>query len=566
MIILDKLKEIDIFGIKINFHVRGKQKFQTIFGGLMSLIHISLCCLVFLQFSQNMIMKTNPVVVSTTLYNEKPGPSYIAKDSYFMMFGMQDSDWNFYIDESIYKAHMFQEIHSPTGDVTYMPIPLERCGEEHLPISMKASFLKSTPNISNLFCIAKECDGKFFLQGVYGQENYRQITISIEICQNTTENLKCKSKEEINSRLRGSFFGIQSADIIIDPNQYENSAKLVYRHYFVPTSLMFKKKYYRYLKNSYLRTDDGFVIEDGTIQTFTTFESDRDFFDLYDSDDFTKDKSPRQIMYVEMEKSNYETYYNRKYDKLQDVLGNYGGFINIFYIIFYTITYPVKTKLFYDSMANLFYNFEHTRREKRRHSKKAINERDKSNAKFKKFQVHSKPKENFFSQKDFPIKISFWEDFWSLCKRSKRKEIKQRNAAVRSFLEKMDLVFILQKFLEIEKLKILLLNHDQYHLFSFCPKPFVTKTGHILFDYSRKRKRKGTLSDEEIISNLDKTQQTIKILNAYEKIKKKENPDEIDQKLLKSVEKDILDLEREHKSILSSNPSFNVNLTILKKN
>ena len=171
-----------------------------------------------------------------------------------------------------------------------------------------------------------------------------------------------------------------------------------------------------------------------------------------------------------------------------------------------------------------------------------------------------KSNKNFdFCPKDQPIKVSFWEDFWALCKRrSKIKtKIKQRNAAVSNFLEKMDLVYVLKKFLEIEKLKILLLNQDQYHLFDFFPKPYVTKTGHILLDYAgnNKKKRASTfeeLSQSQIISNVDKLNKAVSIKKAYQNIKEKENHDAIDEKLLKLVEAEIQAITKEKGNIFLS--------------
>ena len=39
--------------------------------------------------------------------------------------------------------------------------------------------------------------------------------------------------------------------------------------------------------------------------------------------------------------------------------------------------------------------------------------------------------------------------------------------------ERVDIVYILEKLVEIDKLKILLLNDDQLKLFDFLPKPTV---------------------------------------------------------------------------------------------
>ena len=563
MYFAENLKFCDFFGHKIDLRINENKKFKTPFGGVLSVTHLALCLFVFFTLSDNMINRTNPDVVSTTIFQEMPGITYFAKDSYFMMFGMQDPTWTFFIDETIFTTQMAQESHQPDGSTVTVPIPLERCTENHLPPSVKVDLINSVANISNLYCIAKDYDGVFYLNQVYGQEAYQQITISIEICQNTTNNSNCKSPDEINNMLIGGFFGIQSADYIINPSNYDNPSQMFVRHYFVPTTPSLVKQYYRYLKTSYLESDKGWITNDVINTAYTQFDSDQNFFDVYASADFTQDPTPRQIVYVEMEKSNYQTNYIRTYEKIQTVLAQLGGFINILYLVFFVISYPLKTKIFYDTVCNKLYNFEDS---DAGISPNNQGQKDEKGKKVNPQKVHMKSMKSMKSNKDFdfcpkdqPVTVSFWEDFWALCKRRSKvkSKIKQRNAAMRNFLEKMDLVYVLKKFLEIEKLKILLLNQDQYHLFDFFPKPYVTKTGHILLDYAgnNKKKRASTfeeLSQSQIISNVDKLNKAVSIKKAYQNIKEKENHDAIDEKLLKLVEAEIQAITKEKGNIFLS--------------
>ena len=213
----------------------------------------------------------------------------------------------------------------------------------------------------------------------------------------------------------------------------------------------------------------------------------------------------------------------------------------------------MKTKAFYDHICNKLFNFEESETVTTTNNQAKGDKNDKVGKRITPHKVHVKKKEDYdFCPKDQPVYVSYWDDFWSTCKKRAqlKTKIKQRDAAVRNFLEKMDLVYVLKKFLEIEKLKILLLNPDQYHLFDFFPKPFVTKNGHILLDYANKRKKKNTstveeLSETQIISNIDKLNKAVSIKKAFENILAKEKPDPIDEKLLKLVESDINAMTKE---------------------
>ena len=154
--------------------------------------------------------------------------------------------------------------------------------------------------------------------------------------------------------------------------------------------------------------------------------------------------------------------------------------------------------------------------------------------------------EQVFQPKESPLRLTFWEKIKNILRSDPDVDdkIKQRKTGVQAFLEKIDITFILNKFLEIEKLKILLLNEDQYHLFAFFPKPFITKRGKILlncvnpFDKepsSPKRK-------SEIVSNMETFHKAKIVKDAYNRINNKKDPSHIDEKLLELIDDDLKNL------------------------
>ncbi len=49
--------------------------------------------------------------------------------------------------------------------------------------------------------------------------------------------------------------------------------------------------------------------------------------------------------------------------------------------------------------------------------------------------------------------------------------------ALEKIAKKMDIIFIIKKLIEIDKLKALLLNESQQKLFDYLPKPTIKKIG-----------------------------------------------------------------------------------------
>lgn len=97
--------------------------------------------------------------------------------------------------------------------------------------------------------------------------------------------------------------------------------------------------------------------------------------------------------------------------------------------------------------------------------------------------------------------------------------------------------------MDIEKLKVLLLDDDQFNLFEFMPKPFIKKNGKILLNRSNQRRKNSNCLDEfqknEIFYNLDPNKKIIKIRNSYSNIASKPNQDSIDRKLMTLIDQDL---------------------------
>ena len=99
----------------------------------------------------------------------------------------------------------------------------------------------------------------------------------------------------------------------------------------------------------------------------------------------------------------------------------------------------------------------------------------------------SSSKENFMKylkriQNHLPLKITYWDYFkaffffirrnFSHNSLNKYKQIKTGKRAIK---EKLDLGYLLKKFYEIDKLKMIIFNETQSHIFDYLPKPMILK-------------------------------------------------------------------------------------------
>ena len=151
--------------------------------------------------------------------------------------------------------------------------------------------------------------------------------------------------------------------------------------------------------------------------------------------------------------------------------------------------------------------------------------------------------QELFKSQDIPLKLTSWSIIKSYFMKNEKLqcEMRQRESAMENIFEYLDISYVLKKVLEIEKLKILLLNEDQYHLFELMPKPLVRKNGTIQLNSNKiKLKNSEILSPNDILANnKDHIWHAQMIRDAYDNINHKKEKNEVDERLLRLIDEDL---------------------------
>ena len=314
-----------------------------------------------------------------------------------------------------------------------------------------------------------------------------------------------------------------------------------------------------------MTTDDGWITDSiSTIDTFS-LDYDRESFDILEPGTFDN------LIEFVIRKSTYETIFTRKYKKIQNVLAEMTGFLQIIFFFLYIISSPFIKKEYYETLTNSLYNFEldendlktmkNQRKikrcstletgEKLKNIKTLINTVECKNENLIEIgntsQINTKKKRSddklvnyFFKMKENPLNLTMTELVKSLFVKKPKllEKINQRKTGISNILSQLDLKFILKKFAEIDKIKMLLLNEDQYHLFEYLPKPVILKNSKIHINYVKDRTNSPVKKDE-IIQHNDVLLKARTIQKAYINIIKKDKLNEIDNKLIQSLDEDI---------------------------
>ncbi|CAD8057049.1 unnamed protein product [Paramecium primaurelia] len=99
----------------------------------------------------------------------------------------------------------------------------------------------------------------------------------------------------------------------------------------------------------------------------------------------------------------------------------------------------------------------------------------------------------------------------------------------------LDIVLILQKLQEINKIKHLLLNNNQLQLFNYIPQPIITWDGNQVQDSQQSKNSIAKLNVIGKVCRYDTRNKMLKLFRAYQEVKIDENEKEINSRLIEQL-------------------------------
>ena len=448
-----QLISIDFFSLKPGEHLtfEDTQNYSSLLGQLSSWIFIIFTIALFYYYGSNLFFHQNPQSsISQTITNDPPYIDLV-KNRFFMAFGLQDlRNHSFhYIDESIYTIQMIQRV-KIDSNITLSNIPIQKCSLEMVPDFDDLKEYYRRNQINNLYCVSNDSNIELALQSTWDGPLYKNLLINVLPCKNTTENGNiCKPFEIIQGYLDSGNYAIYFNPLAVDPQNYDKPIATYGKQIYTPISystLTYIEMNFNHLE---FISDKGMLLEDSENIHQATYTSFRQVLSI----------SSDLIVQIDMKLDKIFTVYTRKYDKIQDILSNVGGIIQILMILVYALVSPCITLSFKLKLANKMFQF------KKENNKPPLQIFDFRAGKINKriLLPNIKNSQIFFSE----YLKSWCYDESGLFKDLFNNGMKQINHL-------LDISYLIKKFMEIDILKLLLLDDDQMKLFEKIPKPTIT--------------------------------------------------------------------------------------------
>jgi hypothetical protein len=322
-------KFIDLFGTEPKIKIQNNEKYNTAFGGVISIFFCITVLMGFIYFGQELIIRANPTVIVTNQFDIEPQRFNLTRNMFNYVFGIQDKDSQYYLDFGIFGIRTKMDIITHTVDdkgvanfnFDHVYLNVEKCDiDKHFPYFADQF---ADLDLANSLCFKPEDAEKLYIEGMWGSSHYTAISVEVVQCVNQTvpyvqKAAVCKSQAEIDEKLGGGFFSIYVTDTIFDPTNYTHPENHIVRNYYTSLSKNFFKLYELYFKNIDYVTDSGFLLEDKESKRYLMLDRPNEIFDFRDTDNFFS---------FLLRTSNNRDIYTRKYVKVQDILANMGGLI-----------------------------------------------------------------------------------------------------------------------------------------------------------------------------------------------------------------------------------------------
>ena len=531
------IQKADIFHGPIYLNVRGRDTIATTLGGLLSLVLVLIVLAQFSTQVQQMYYHSNPTILQMSEFYDNPSSIGLNETNNFMFAVSTTVDGKFInmTAESLFTFHaafnqyfrdsegnrtkILSKVYFAPCNATDFPPPLPNSTYQtfnlmyaYCPVSINFTMPDGTcPDfIKDEY---EDCIGPphFNISGTYLSSAFEFIQFNVSICEEDAEEpyrpfkVTCDTMENIDKHFQKSQikWNLYYANNLLNPIIYTP-----------PNKTFFDSMYWDIVRNDFKVAD--IFLDQQTIMNHDSFYSETQcdnhtFYNIDPSknrEQGSKNNGDFPVLQWNLRRSSFNLVTIRTYTKIQDVLANIGGFSKS--IIFaFTIIAAGYVRFKYQMMlSNELYSFQSPppghgndsisyysgddedgsgRRKSKNASismqHKLLNDEDiynqAQNNNLSPNQGEDAAKEFFDKEKKVQRRMKynelkyFFRKFLCCLKRPSYDD--KLAAKSREYVENdIDIINLVQKIQDVDKLKMVLLTSDQRQLFNYVPKPLVT--------------------------------------------------------------------------------------------
>ncbi|CAD8094325.1 unnamed protein product [Paramecium sonneborni] len=544
--------KLDYFAQHPQFQVLKKTSFSTAIGYLLTTI-LSTICLFYLymqideltkQANPNVIISDNQPLNTPVIYLSRSNFTFVISVSNALLqsFDKNLKYYNLTVNQCHRKRHYDESSSSVNISLNCFNYQIEPCNlEKHFVTDLQKVYFKKFA-LSTMYCLNPEQwdQRPIQLQGHSQSDNFQFITVNVNMCKNNTIYKNCSPIEEIQKGLITSNYAVFLSDVLIkmqNPGRPYDDVITIQNTQF---SYAKSQQMHSMFKIVHTQTDVGLINKDIQVDETILPSVTKEYSESYNGYYLANN-----LIYLDQR----ETIYYRSYIKLQAILGNIGGLWQIISLAISAIFGPVLLTYMNLSLVSKFFRLEVQQPksliEKQIFDQDEIKEINLMASDFQsknQSQIqnsnHSKLKQ-YLKKKKNPISITF-KDALLMYLGCLGKNQKTYRFAIQKIMMKLDVAYIIKKLYEIDKLKSILMTNEQVKLFNYIPKPLIPNN---IFNVGFEKQYNSNSIQTDSMSIFEEEKTEIQKLEdsylAYQKIKQKNNPSNLDEIIIDQMDEDI---------------------------
>ena len=355
------LKYMDLFGIHFHFYIGNKRKLYTSYGGIISLICLFSCVLIFFILTFKEISHKNPISNMSSIFQAGYHKVTFIDEKIWIPWRIIDFRKKF-ID---YKNVLYPIVYIKKGEKDNIEnrftfktqiINYKLCNETDFAIRGKNHIIDVA--LDELYCI--EFDN-LKLWGGWNAAFLNYLQLDISICKDGIEydknNINCTNFENLKELyFKNDTWAFEYFYPIVEyqPTNYENPILVMYKNHLYNFSSHLSKDERMYIQEYVLNDDKGLVFNDDKNFSFWGYFS-SDFDILYSNGDLLNEKHSSKLYSLSIYLDSGKILYTRRYNKIYTVVANVFPLFNVAFFIFNSITYMIKTIMTEKYLSELFF-------------------------------------------------------------------------------------------------------------------------------------------------------------------------------------------------------------------
>ncbi|CAD8061767.1 unnamed protein product [Paramecium primaurelia] len=355
-IFLKGIKQFDLFAQPLQLLVDKKEYHQTLFGSILTVLLLALFSNLLYQKLVTLFDRSNPTSLSSEIYHSQPEQYSLMPSNFTMTFAFQNSSYNTYIDESIYVVSAYLVKKSAKLQDGYkidvydkQELPLVKCNEQLIQQQELKEYFSHLDLPTN-YCIDWNKIPNIQIQGTFDAPKFEYIIMQFNTC--TEQNKKsqpCKSQKEIEQALTQNYFSFQISSQTTNLKNPNSPYQPKGQDLFTTISSNIYKEISIYLEPLTTITDVGLIQTKLEYEKTLRYGRHTEMLDLSQSDLIMN-------VVIRLDTTEYVDY--RTYPKIQEILAELGGLWQVLFSLFYIISKPINKISLLLQLINSLYEFK----------------------------------------------------------------------------------------------------------------------------------------------------------------------------------------------------------------